>query len=60
MNTASDPLAYSIHDACRVSSLGRTFLYQLISEGKLEARKVGGRTVIPADSLRRLINGEAA
>jgi len=60
MPNTLEPLAYSIPDACRVSSLGRTFLYSLISEGKLEARKVGGRTVIPADSLRRLINGEAA
>ena len=54
-----DPLAYSIHDACRVSSLGRTRVYSLISEGRLEARKVGKRTLIPDASLRALILGEA-
>lgn len=54
-----EPIAYSIADACRVSSLGRTRLYSLISEGRLEARKVGKRTLIPAASLRRLIEGEA-
>lgn len=53
-----EPLAYSIADACRVSSLGRTRLYQLIGEGRLEARKIGKRTLIPAASLRALIEGE--
>lgn len=55
-----EPLAYSIADACRVSSIGRTRLYSLIKEGKLDARKVGKRTLIPAASLRALIEGKAA
>jgi excisionase family DNA binding protein len=59
MNTHPEPLAYSIADACRVSSIGRTKLYELIGNGQLEARRIGGRTLIPAPSLRRLINGEA-
>lgn len=62
MNTANisiEPLAYSISEACRVSSLGRTRLYQLIGEGRLEVRKIGKRTLIPAASLRALIAGEA-
>jgi excisionase family DNA binding protein len=56
--SALEPIAYSIADACRVSSLGRTRLYQLIGEGRLEVRKVGKRTLIPAASLRALIEGE--
>lgn len=61
MNTSSvviEPLAYSVNEACRVSSLGRTRLYQLIGEGRLEVRKIGKRTLIPATSLRALIAGE--
>lgn len=54
-----EPLAYSVADACKVSSIGRTRLYQLIAEGRLEARKIGKRTLIPAASLRTLIAGEA-
>jgi excisionase family DNA binding protein len=50
-----EPLAYSIENACRVSSLGRTNIYRLIKEGKLEVTKIGGRTLVKADSLRRLI-----
>ncbi len=54
-----ETLAYSIADACQVSALGRTRLYQLINEGRLEVRKIGKRTLIPAASLRALIEGEA-
>lgn len=52
------PLAYSISEACKVSSFGRTYVYRLISEGRLEARKFGKRTLITARSLRALIEGE--
>ncbi len=51
------PLAYSISEACKVSSFGRTYLYQLIKEGRLEARKVGRRTLVTTRSLRALIEG---
>lgn len=52
------PLAYSIKEACRVSSLGRTRVYQLIAAGRLETRKLGRRTLIPAASLRALLEGD--
>lgn len=57
MNTGNyhEPLAYSVADACRVSTIGKTRLYQLINEGKLEASKIGKRTLILASSLRALI-----
>ena len=58
-NTTREPLAYSVNEACRASSLGRTRLYQLIAEGRLEVRKIGKRTLIPAASLRALIEGRA-
>lgn len=58
-NIVIEPLAYSVSEACRVSSLGRTRLYQLIREGRLEVRKIGKRTLIPAASLRALIEGQA-
>lgn len=54
-----EPLAYSITEACHVSSIGRTRLYALIKEGRLKTRKIGKRTLIPASSLRDLIEGEA-
>jgi excisionase family DNA binding protein len=53
----SQKLAYSIQEAMRASSLGRTKVYDLIKEGKLQAVRIGGRTVIPAESLHALISG---
>jgi excisionase family DNA binding protein len=54
------PLAYSIKDACSASSLGRTTLYSHIAAGRLKAIRVGGRTLIPAESLHTLLIGGAA
>ena len=59
-NNPSRPLAYSLKDACAASSLGRTTLYTHINSGRLKAIRVGGRTLIPAESLHALLNGEAA
>lgn len=55
-----EPIAYSINDAVRVSGIGRTSLYAAISSQKLIVRKIGKRTLIPADSLKKFILGEAA
>lgn len=56
-----DPLkiAYSIKEACKASSLGKTTIYNHIAARRLRAVRIGGRTVIPADSLHALIAGEA-
>lgn len=55
----NDPpkIAYSIKEACKVSSLGRTTIYSHIAAGRLRATRIGGRTVIPADSLHALVEG---
>jgi excisionase family DNA binding protein len=42
------------------SSLGKTKMYELINQGKLQAIRIGGRTVIPADSLQALVSGAAS
>jgi excisionase family DNA binding protein len=49
------PLAYDIATASRVSTLGKTRLYELIAEGRLTATKIGKRRLILADSLLCLI-----
>lgn len=50
-------LGYSIREACHVSSLGRTTLYNHIAAGRLKVTRVGGRTIIPAEALLALIEG---
>jgi excisionase family DNA binding protein len=51
-------LAYSINDTAKTLSLGRTSIYALINAGQLEAFKLGRRTLVKADSIRRLIEAQ--
>jgi excisionase family DNA binding protein len=48
-------LAYSINETAHQLSLGRTSIYAMIADGRLEAFKLGRRTLIKAESIRRLI-----
>jgi excisionase family DNA binding protein len=52
-------LAYSIPEAAAAVSIGRSKVYALIAEGRLETRKIGKRTVIPTASLVALLEGDA-
>ena len=54
-----EQLAYSINDTAKALSLGRTSIYALIGDGRLETFKLGRRTLIKADSIRRLIDNQA-
>lgn len=51
-------IAYSIREAAQASSLSRSTIYNHIAAGRLATRKIGGRTIIPADALHALISGE--
>lgn len=53
-----DTLAISITETARALGLGRTSIYTMISDGRLEAFKFGRRTLIRTDSVRRLVAGE--
>jgi excisionase family DNA binding protein len=44
-------LAYSISEACALTSVGRTTLYAAIKSGDLKTHKVGRRTLITAKEL---------
>lgn len=60
MEKQLEPIGYSINGAVTVSSIKRSKLYELIAAGKIETTKIGKRTIVKADSLRRLIEGGAA
>lgn len=53
-----EKLAYSINETAKALSVGRTSIYALLAEGRLEAFKLGRRTLIKAESVRRLAAGE--
>ncbi len=50
------PITVRIPDALRMTGLGRSKLYELISSGDIEAVKIGRCTLIPVESLHQLIN----
>lgn len=45
-------LAVRVHEACRITGIGRSKFYELIASGDIEAIKVGRITLIPIESLR--------
>lgn len=59
MHTHETPkLAFTVTEACRAIGIGRSKLYELIGQGRVETRKIGKRTIIPAESLRALVTGK--
>ena len=50
-----ETLAISINEAARALSLGRTSIYAMIADGRLETFKLGRRRLVKAESVRRLI-----
>ena len=51
-------IAASINDTAKALSLGRTSVYVLIREGRLETVKMGRRTLIKVESIRRLLGSQ--
>ena len=58
--SAPAKLAYGIEEAMHVSGLGRTFLYEHITNGQLRSVKVGGRRLILHDDLLAFLKGALA
>lgn len=54
-----EPLAVSVNGAAKALSLGRTSIYAMIADGRLEAFKLGRRTLIRMESIRRVVAGQA-
>ena len=50
-----EQLAVSINDTAKALSLGRTSIYAMIADGRLEAFKLGRRTLVKVESIRRLV-----
>jgi excisionase family DNA binding protein len=53
-------IAYSVADACKVCSLGRTTIYAAIRRGELHVCKVGRRTLLKADVIENWLASLAA
>lgn len=51
-----DKLLYRVEEACIVTGLGRTKLYEEIAEGRLPVVRFGKAVRIPADELRAYVD----
>ena len=52
-----EPLAVPIAEAARLSGVGRSTIYNEISNGNLQAHKVARRTIVKMEDLRTWIAG---
>jgi excisionase family DNA binding protein len=50
------PLSVRIKEACRMTGIGRSKLYELIAAGDIEVIKVGSMTLVPVDALREFLD----
>lgn len=53
-----EPLVVSVNDAAKALGLGRTSIYSMIGDGRLETFKLGRRTLIKTASIRRLVDAQ--
>lgn len=51
-----EPFVVSISEAAKALSLGRTSVYAMLADGRLEAIKLGSRRLVKTESIRRLID----
>jgi len=51
---------YSVNEARKQLSIGRTLVYKLIKAHELEVVKIHGRTLITKDSVAKLIESNRA
>jgi excisionase family DNA binding protein len=57
------PVGFTIDDAARQLSVGRSTVYRLIRQGTIRIVKIGSRTIVPASEIDRLLalnDGEPA
>ena len=50
-----EPIALSINDTAKLLSLGRTSVYAMIADGRLEAFRLGRRRLVRVESIKRLV-----
>ena len=50
------PLTVRIRDACRMTGIGRSKLYELIGRGEIETIKIGAITLVPVAGLEDFLS----
>ena len=58
-NRHDDRIAVPISEACRISGIGRSKLYEMIKTGDVRIAKVGRRSLVLIESLKALLSTRA-
>jgi len=53
----TEPLAYTISEACKAAAISRSELYRRMRLGEIVPRRRGCRTIIVASDLKRFVEG---
>ena len=53
------PITVRVREACRLTGIGRSKLYELIAAGEIEIIKVGTITLVPLASLTQFLQRSA-
>jgi excisionase family DNA binding protein len=56
----TERLTCTVDEACSVTGLGRTKLYELIGDGSIATTTIGRRRLVFIESLRALLESESA
>jgi excisionase family DNA binding protein len=56
-SAALEPIATTIKNTAEALGVGKTHVYELIRQGRLDKIKLGRRTLVKIDSIRRLVEG---
>ncbi|HEY8162619.1 MAG TPA: helix-turn-helix domain-containing protein [Methylocystis sp.] len=53
-------LAYRVKDFCPRIGISASTFWKYVKVGRIRVIRIGGRTLVPASEVDRLLNGEAA
>ncbi len=53
--TQNEPFAVNVPEACRISGIGRSKLYELFQNGEIKPRKCGKRTLVLLSDLKAFV-----
>jgi excisionase family DNA binding protein len=57
---AAAPITASIGEFCKLAGIGRSLVYEMIGDGRLDSIVIGKRRLIVLDSYRRLVERQRA
>lgn len=53
------PISVTVADACHITGLGKTKLYELMNDGVVISAMVGGRRIVQFASLKALVDASS-